>query len=84
MSPVHAAHVVYPVQSMDRMYRLAYRGRMAFPVGDESTSRPEAAHCGTECEPDPELHPADAANEAEDNARRAVDGKPITGRRTDP
>ena len=49
---------------------------MAFPVG-EGCSRPGAAHCGTEREPDP-ITSAEAANRAEDNARRAVEGVVIT------
>lgn len=50
---------------------------MALPVGEE-TRGPEACHCGNGCEPDPTISSAEAANRAEDNARRAAEGVGIT------
>lgn len=46
---------------------------MTQPVGDQHTARTEAVGDGPEHEPVP-TNPADAANAAEDAARRAVEG----------
>lgn len=69
VSPVLPAQAVYPVQSMDRVYRLAYGAGMAQPVGG---SHPALDAAGDERPAS--LVPTHLADIAEDAARHAVEG----------